>query len=285
MKLVSCCVSCVIVATLPLVSAWAPNVHQKHSSPLVKSVPSSVPSQPQQPSFFDPFQLETTQDTKIESSWKPPAIILSGAALVASPAIASAATAGAPNAVGSALAAYGHYFSLLGLLGCLMIERLTIKPNMNEEEENLVTIADIVYGVFGVLIVYTGYLRLSQFEKGWDFYSHEPLFWLKMLFLGIFGASSFFNTSIIIQRSLAKRNGTLEPMGERLAARMIQICNAELTALAVMPLAATFMARGIAYSDAIPWQAEAAVTGLVTAGLSYKYIKESLSFQDGPKTE
>ena len=138
------------------------------------------------------------------------------------PEVASAATAFANNAVPSALAAYGHYLALIGILGCIMVERLTIKPNMSSEEEDLIAGADIGLGIFGALIAYTGYLRAAQYEKGFDFYSHEPLFWLKIAFVGVFGAASFFNTIIIIKRSVAKRNGDLEPMGEKLAARMIE---------------------------------------------------------------
>jgi len=152
------------------------------------------------------------------------------------PEVASAATAFTNNAVPSALAAYGHYLALIGILGCIMVERLTIKPNMTSEEEDLIAGADIGLGIFGALIAYTGYLRAAQYEKGFDFYSHEPLFWLKIAFVGVFGAASFFNTIIIIKRSVSKRNGELEPMGEKLANRMKQICNAEITAIGISEL-------------------------------------------------
>ena len=173
------------------------------------------------------------------------ALIATAASLsaLATPELASAATANAPNAVGSALVGYGHYLSMIGVTGCLFAERLTIKPNMSDDSEDLIAVADILYGLFGALIAYTGYLRASQYEKGFYFYSHEPLFWLKIAMVGVFGATSFFNTTIIIKRSIAKRNGNLEPMGEKLSKRMVSICNAELTALASIPLVATFMAR------------------------------------------
>ena len=40
----------------------------------------------------------------------------------------------------------------------------------------------------GVLIAYTGYVRATATEKGFDFYAHEPVFWLKICLVGIFGA-------------------------------------------------------------------------------------------------
>ena len=137
---------------------------------------------------FDPFHLEendaiqpATATGTMDSEIKALAL---AALVVGTPATASAATAFAGNAIPSALAAYGHYASLLGVLTCVLIERLTIKPNMSEREEDLITAADIGYGVWGLLITYTGYLRATSYEKGWDFYSANPLFWLKICFFG-----------------------------------------------------------------------------------------------------
>jgi putative membrane protein len=262
--------SLLLVASVTLTEAWAPKLQERVSL----KVPTSVSKQPS----FDPFNLAS--EDGVNAPFKPSPLLVSSAALLATPSIASAATVSAPSAVASALAAYGHYISLIGLVVCLMVERLTIKPNMSDEEEDLIAIADTLYGLFAVFITYTGYLRLTAYEKGLDFYLHEPFFWLKMTFLGIFGASSFFNTTKIIQRAIAKRNGTMEPMGEKLAARMIQICNAELTAIAIIPLTASFMARGVGYSNSIPWQVEAGATAAIFAGLSFKYIKEALTFEE-----
>lgn len=69
-------------------------------------------------------------------------------------------------------------------------------------------------------------------------------------------------------------------MSEALAQRMIKICNSELTALAIIPLTATFMSRGVLYTDSIPWQAEAGLSAAVFVGLSYKYLKEAFTFED-----
>jgi putative membrane protein len=254
------------------------------------SITSPSPSQHQH-QLFDPApQLSrvTTSPKKAVTPTSPArpdeiflaSTIASTALVVGTPEMANAATAFTNNAVPSALVAYGHYFSLLGILGCIMVERLTIKPNMTPDEEDLVAGADIGLGLFGVLIAYTGYLRATEYEKGFDFYAHEPLFWLKVAFVGVFGASSFFNTIVIIQRAIAKRNGELVPMGDKLSKRMIQICNAELVAVSVIPLTATFMARGVGYSADFPWQAEAGLAAVVFLGLSFKYVKEALTFED-----
>eukprot|EP00957_Ditylum_brightwellii_P102205 7791244-Ditylum_brightwellii.AAC.1 len=69
-------------------------------------------------------------------------------------------------------------------------------------------------------------------------------------------------------------------MGEKLAKRMVQICNAELVALATIPATATFMARGVGYSRDFPWPVEAALAAAVFLGLSFKYVKEAVEFED-----
>jgi hypothetical protein len=44
---------------------------------------------------------------------------------------------------------------------------------------------------------------------------------------------------------------------------------------------ASLMARGVGYSNYIPWQAEAGVTtAIFLAGLSFKYITEALDFEE-----
>lgn len=190
------------------------------------------------------------------------------------------AAAGSPSPAISALVAYGHFGSLMTMVGCLVTERLTIKPNMSEVEEDRMAITDSIYGIASALIVYTGYLRVTEYGKGADFYLHNPIFWVKVNLLAIMGAASFFPTTKIIQRAVAKRNGIFEPMSEKLANRMTSIINAELLAIFSIPLAATLMARGVFDVEVIPWQVEAAFVPVFLVGLGGKYIKEALTWQE-----
>lgn len=204
----------------------------------------------------------------------------------------TAVVAAVPNALPSALVAYGHYFSLLLTSACLTTERLTIKPGMSMEEEKRMAIADAVYGLSGLLVVVTGYLRVTAYGKGWEFYSHEPIFWVKLLLVAVAGASSFFPTIKIIQRSVEQNQAgdtPIAPMSEKLAKRMTSIINAELLAIASIPLTATLMSRGVGYADWLPWQAGAAPAALALGGLGFKYVKEALDWTEdevpGPASE
>lgn len=218
-------------------------------------------------------------------------LLITACIICMAPDRAAAATAGT-GPIASAFAAYGHYLGLFGMVACLVAERLLLEKapsNITPEEENQLTITDALYGAFGLLVFGTGYIRaVGSLGKGFDYYSHEPVFWLKIALAGVLAATSFFNTTKIVQRAVAKRNAAadggapsvVEPMSDALAARMRQICNAQLSGLAFIPLAATFMARGVGYNDSIPWQAEAGLALVATVGMSFKYFKEALAFEE-----
>ena len=174
----------------------------------------------------------------------------------------------------------------------LAVERLTIKPGMTDEEEDVLANADIAYGLGGLALVVTGYLRVTEYGKGTDFYIHSPIFWVKLLLLSVMGASSFFPTVKIIQRAVARKSPDaqpVEPMSEALAKRMTSIINAELLALASIPLTASLMARGVGYQEGaalgLPWQLGAASVAACLGGLGFKYVKEALDWEEPERIE
>lgn len=190
------------------------------------------------------------------------------------------------NAVPSALAAYGHYLGLVLVSMSLAVERILVKPGMSIENEKVMGYADIVYGLAGTLVLYTGYLRVTEYGKGWEFYQHEPVFWVKMLLFSVMGASSLFPTIKIIQRAIKindaeKGKGEMPAlMSEALANRMKKVINGELLAIGSIPLTAALMSRGVGYSDGFSWQAGAGVVGLSVVGLGFKYTREALQFKE-----
>ena len=168
-----------------------------------------------------------------------------------------------------------------------MTERFTIcNPDQTEKDFDIGSYADIAYGLTGTLILVSGYLRVTQYGKGWEFYSHEPVFWVKLFLFSVMGAASFFPTTKVIQRAVGKK--VAEDKGEdpppmwspKLIARVTSIVNAELLAVASIPLFATLMARGVGYAEWLPWQLGAAPSVLAVGGLGYKYINEALTWTE-----
>ena len=233
--------------------------------------------------------------SKIDTAAQPLAVsdasASKGLALAALPlltalALPEAAQA-AVNPVASAFAAYGHYLGLVLVVASLTTEKFLVKPELTEDEAQKLVIADSVYGIAGVLVLYTGYLRVTQYGKGWEYYAHEPIFWVKMGLFAVMGSSSLFCTTKIVQMAVKKTNGeeNATVLGEKLSARMQKIINGELLAIGSIPLAAARMARGVAYAENMPWQAGAAPVALVSLGLSVKYVKEALTWTDEPVKE
>jgi len=278
------------------VEAWVPTtLHHRFAGSKIPSsaarLPTSLRAQPNidfnkeaPDSSFDPLKLSSApaDEVSTEFAFDQKSMLLSAFAL-STPQVAMAA---APDAVPSALAAYGHYLSIILIVASIMTERLTVKAGMSIEEEKLLGAADIMTGVAGTALLVSGYYRTTAYGKGWDFYSHEPIFWLKMTFLGIFGALSLFPTITIIQRTVKiQQEGTIEPMSEELAKRMRQILNAELSALAFIPLTATLMSRGVGYINEFPTEIVGPILfGVVTAGGVYKYVKDAISWKEAAST-
>eukprot|EP00913_Durusdinium_trenchii_P025053 g23517.t1 len=94
---------------------------------------------------------------------------------------------------------------------------------------------------------------------------HEPIFWLKMTLAAVAGASSFFVTTTLVKRYLARKEDSFAPLSEKLTQRLTSVINAQLLAVFSIPLAATLMARGVGYVEWLPWQ----VNGTAVRNLSH----------------
>ena len=198
---------------------------------------------------------------------------LAAASAVAAPALAA-------DALPSAVAAYSHYLALMGIVGSLTTERLLLKEDMSEESFDLLATADIVYGLSGLLILVSGYFRATAYAKGWEFYAHEPLFWVKMSLLAVVGSASYFPTIKIVQRAVAKQQGDVPPLSPALIKRMTSIVNAELLGVLSIPFVATLMARGVFYVDGFLWFVGALPVVGCAGFFGYRYATEALDWAD-----
>jgi len=272
------------------IQAWTPTRRQHHHlNPNQQARMMVMMNENQNPLTSTPTTT-STMETNLR------ALVVGAVALASTPSLAEAVsgtTTAGGGAIPSAVAAYAHFVSILVMTGAITAERLTVKANMSVEEEQFLGAADITVGLSGVAVLLSGYYRVTQYGKGWEFYSHEPIFWLKMAFLGVFGALSFFPTIIIIQRLVKiqqqrQQQGEgsillIEPMSEELASRMKKVLNAELTALACIPLTATLMARGVAYTNDVPTEILGPIGfAVVTAGAVYKYVKDAITWKEPP---
>ena len=228
--------------------------------------------------FISPAERVHSKSSLPQASGAHAAALAMTSMLVSAPASAQAQVD-----VAGAVVAYGHYLGLILATACLIAERLTIKAAMSRQKEEQMQVVDAVYGLAGLLVLITGYLRATEYGKGWEFYQHEPVFWLKLTLVAVTAAASFFVTATIIRRAVAQSKAgdqPIAPVSEKLANRMTSVINAQLLAIGSIPLTATLMSRGVFYADWLPWQAAAFPPVLALFGLGVRYVKEAVEWTD-----
>ena len=149
------------------------------------------------------------------------------------------------NIAKSALVAYIHYLGIILCFGSLFFERLTLKVDLNRNQTISMIVADVIYGIAGVAILFTGILRVKYFGQGGDFYTGNPIFWIKVSFYIFVGLLSLYPTTTYILWAIPLSKNKLPEISEDLVNRFKLIITTELVGFATIPLLATLMARGV----------------------------------------
>ena len=145
----------------------------------------------------------------------------------------------------SALTAYVHYLSFMLCFAALLYERVSLKEDLNRKEAISMILADVVYGIAGVALLVSGILRLLKYGQGSEFYTTNPIFWIKIGLFVCVGALSLYPTFTYILWAIPLSKGKLPILTSNLVDRFRLIINIELFGFALIPLFATSMARGI----------------------------------------
>ncbi|MGN8343001.1 DUF2214 family protein [Pseudomonas sp. SMV71] len=107
-----------------------------------------------------------------------------------------------------------------------------------------VLMADNVWGLSALVLLITGGMRaFGGFEKGSDYYLHQPLFHLKMTVLLLILLLEIVPMIALIQWRMARGKG--QAIDSSKAGRFARISHIEALLLLLMMVAATGMARGI----------------------------------------
>jgi putative membrane protein len=113
-------------------------------------------------------------------------------------------------------------------------------------EPRRVLMADNLWGISAVILLVTGGLRaFGGYEKGTDYYLHQPLFHLKMtLFILILLLEVAPMLALIKWRIALARGSAIDTGRAKLFAR---ISHVEALLVLLMVIAATGMARGVTF--------------------------------------
>jgi hypothetical protein len=102
----------------------------------------------------------------------------------------------------------------------------------------------------------SGYFRVTQCAKGWEFYQNEPLFWVKMASVAVLGSlSSLVPTIILFRRDQTQQEQKHQspPLLDAIIDWSTIVLNVELLPLAIISPMTTLTARGVFYVYHFPW--------------------------------
>jgi putative membrane protein len=140
--------------------------------------------------------------------------------------------------------AYLHYVSIMTIAGALVGELVLCRPGLGAEHARRLPVVDAIFFGAAMAALATGLLRLLFYAKGWMFYLPNPFFLAKMaLYVAIALVSIRPTAAFLRWRRAAMEGGTMPGAAEVLGVR--KLVHIELGLLALMPLMAVLMARGI----------------------------------------
>ena len=144
-----------------------------------------------------------------------------------------------------ALLAYLHFAAIFGLIWFIAQEWLLLRAGAAGLDLERLARVDAGYGKLAGLVVLTGFVRAIWGMKGWSFYAHNPVFHAKFSLFVLVGLLSIAPTLAFLRWRKARRAdpGWRVPDAEwRRARRFVLV---ELHLIALIPLAAVIMARGL----------------------------------------
>jgi putative membrane protein len=132
---------------------------------------------------------------------------------------------------GSAIVAAGHTLGIMGIVAALTTETLTLRQEVTLPEAWRIVIADAVYGLAATTVLVTGILRVMVFGK--------------VAVFAIISLLSFTPTISFLRWIGPLRRQQPPAVAAPQVLRLRQIIRLELILVAMLPLLASMMARGI----------------------------------------
>ncbi|MFI8480590.1 DUF2214 family protein [Pseudomonas sp. NPDC078700] len=146
--------------------------------------------------------------------------------------------------MGEAIAAYLHYISIFGLFALLSIEHVTFNKELDLARARRLVVTDLAYGVCAGVVLLTGLVRVIWYGKGWQYYVSNSVFHGKVTLFILVGLISVYPTYIYLNWRNSLQAGQPPVITRRQAFLITMSIRLELLLLLIIPLLATFMARG-----------------------------------------
>ena len=135
--------------------------------------------------------------------------------------------------------------------GSLVFERCNINVDLKQSKIISLILSDSIYGIAGIGVLVSGILRVIKYGQGSEFYTSNPIFWIKVCIFTCIGISSLYPTFTYIKWVVSITKGDQINISDNLIKRLKIILNFELIGLLSIPLFASLMARGINFSQTL----------------------------------
>ncbi|GAA0712941.1 DUF2214 family protein [Dokdonella soli] len=144
-----------------------------------------------------------------------------------------------------AVLAYLHFAAIFTLVWFLAKEWALLRTGAQQLDIDRLARADAGFGMLAGAVFLTGAARAVFGIKGWAFYAHNPVFHLKVGLFVLVGLISIAPTRSFLRWRKARRQDpsfTVPQAEWQRARRWVMV---ELHLIALIPLAAVIMARGL----------------------------------------
>jgi len=136
---------------------------------------------------------------------------------------------------------YLHFISVFAIVGAILAEQFLISKTMTRREINRISIADGIYGVGAILVLFAGIMLWFYVGKGAAFYTKNWIFHTKLTLFILLGILSIFPTIFFMKHRKGNDSATLIDV----PTYVIVLLRIELAIIIIMPLLATLMSIGI----------------------------------------
>ena len=134
---------------------------------------------------------------------------------------------------------YLHLFAVLVLAGTLIIENMAMAREITREDLRNLLKVDAAYGISAGVVLACGLTLWLAGAKPAEFYTGNPVFHAKVTLFVLVGLLSIYPTVFLLRQRKTTSDVIAVPAG------VIRVLRLELALLAVIPVLAFLMARGI----------------------------------------
>jgi putative membrane protein len=147
----------------------------------------------------------------------------------------------------SAVFSFLHFAAVFSLFATLLFVLVTISYKPTCIEAQRIQMCDKWYGISALLVFVVGQLRVFYFEKGSEFYLHNPFYHAKLGLFFLVAVLSIYPSVRFYKWRTETRHGLPPAVTETQIKWIVVILKLEMLLLLGVALSASFMARGIRF--------------------------------------